>query len=44
MFNGAGWMQASVKSLFEQPRRGVFRGLVLNRPARTPAAITAPCG
>jgi len=43
-FNGAGWMQASVKSLSSQPHEAHLRKLVLNRPARAPAASTAPSG
>ena len=38
MFNGAGWMQASVKSLGVHKTRGASGDPVLNRPARTPAA------
>ena len=51
MFNGAGWMQASVKGLSSYRLDEFHRGPVQNRPARTPAAqwrqayaTGPPCG
>jgi hypothetical protein len=43
-FNGASWMQASVKSLPGQRDEAILRDLVLRRQARTPAASTAARG